>query len=77
MLITDEYSKAVAMKEDVKVTLAVVLVFVAMYLFTVLLPYLLEGGQETVFQYGTILFLTIIGFTALVLIVGRITKRKL
>ena len=65
------------MEENVKVTVAVVLVFVAMYLFTVLLPYLLEGGQETVFHYGTILFLTIIGFIALVLIVGRITKRKL
>ena len=65
------------MKEDVKVTLAVVLVFVAMYLFTVLLPYLLEGGQETVFQYGTILFLTIVGFIALILVVGKITKRKL
>jgi len=65
------------MKENVKVTLAIVFVFAAMYLFTVLLPYLLEGGQETVFQYGTILFITIIGFIALILIVGKITKRKL
>jgi len=76
VLITAEYSEAVAMKENVKITLAIVVVFVAMYLFTVLLPYHLEGGQETVFQYGTILFLTIIGFIALVLVVGKITKRK-
>ncbi len=65
------------MKENVKVTLAIVFVFAAMYLFTVFLPYLLEGGQENVFQYGTILFLTIIGFIALILVVGKITKRKL
>ncbi|HKM75099.1 MAG TPA: hypothetical protein VJZ32_01620 [Candidatus Bathyarchaeia archaeon] len=65
------------MKKNVKVALAIVFVFVAMYLFTVLLPYLLEGGEETVFEYGTILFLTIIGFIALILVTGKVTKRKL
>ena len=65
------------MRKDVKVTLAVVLVFAAIYLFTVLLPYLLEGGQsQTVFLYGTFLFLTIVGFIVLILVVGKITKRK-
>jgi len=64
------------MGESVKVTLAVVLVFAAMYLFTVLLPYLMEGGSQTIFLYGTFLFLTIIGFVGLILVVGKITKRK-
>jgi hypothetical protein len=64
------------MRENVKVTLAVVFVFAAMYLFTVLSPYLLEGGSQTVFLYGTFLFLTIIGFVALILVVGKMTKRK-
>jgi len=65
------------MKENVKVILAIVFVFAAMYLFTVLLPYLLEGGQSENFRYGTFLFLTIIGFIVLILVVGKITKRKL
>ena len=66
------------MRENVKTMLAVVFVFASMYLFTILLPYLLEGGQSgEVFQYGTILFLTIVGFIALILPVGRITGRKL
>ncbi len=69
-------SEAVDVKENVKVTLAIVFVFVAMYLFTVLLPYLLEGGQGETFRYGTFLFLTIIGFIVLILVVGKITRRR-
>jgi hypothetical protein len=65
------------MKENEKVILAIVFVFAAMYLFTVLLPYLLEGEQGETFRYGTFLFLTIIGFIVLIIIVGKITRRKL
>jgi len=62
---------------EIKVTLAIVLVFAAMYLFTVLLPYLLEGEQDvSLFRYGTILFLMIVGFIGLVLVVGKVTKQK-
>ncbi len=65
------------MKENVKVILGIVFVFAAMYMFTVLLPYLLEIGQGDTFRYGSFLFLTIIGFIVLILVVGKITKRKL
>jgi hypothetical protein len=65
------------LRENIKVTLAIVLVFAAMYLFTVLLPYVLEGGQEvSLFKYGTILFLIIVGFIGLVLVVGKVTRQR-
>jgi hypothetical protein len=65
------------LRENLKVTLAIVLVFVAMYLFTVLLPFVLEGEQDvSLFKYGTILFLIIVGFLGLVLVVRKVTRQR-